>query len=523
MTSMDGGSVRRYSFLIAAVVTIAAGCHAVAEAESGDANPLAPRLAEIRSGIVEKVDSGELPSLAVAVYADGKMIWEEAIGWADKEKKIKATADSIYGLGSLSKSITATGLMVLVERGLVDLDAPINRYLGEQKLTVCVDTDDSITVRHLLTCSAGIPHGWYGYVLGDEPDFVAGDEYVRRFGLVAFPPRERFLYSNHAYGMAREIIARASGQSFEEFMRKEVFEPLGMMSSGLGIVTTDDEVAIGYYEDVPLPKGYVTGPVGGATLFSSASDLMRYALFNLGQPPADQKPIFGKETLKAMHSGRDDSLPGSWMALGWGVLDMGEGGTLLISNGEVTGANATVLLLPDREIAIVCLANEAFSPSISDATAFAIAEVLAPGFEKQMEQLQSKFEALYGGEYEVTDELLGSWQGEITSADGNVPLTLLFQADGDIHVRVGDGLRTLLDRTRLSTGLIAGSCVGSLPGPENFEPGQLAFYLAPGKDEITGYVQWRTQRTDAEGESWSMVLPGCVSMVRTGGDDSPPE
>jgi CubicO group peptidase (beta-lactamase class C family) len=523
MAYKGSGSAWKDSLVIAAVVALATGYHALAETEMGEAGPLDPRLAEIRSGIVEKVDSGELPSLAVAVYADGKMIWEEAIGWADKENKLKATTNSIYGLGSLSKSITATGLMVLVERGLVDLDAPINDYLGEQKLTVCVDTDDAITVRHLLTCSAGIPHGWYGYVLGDEPSFAAGDEYVRRFGLVAFPPRQRFLYSNHAYGMTREIIARVSGQSFEEFMRKEVFEPLGMRSSGLGIVTTDDDVALGYYGDVALPKSYVTGPVGGATLFSSVSDLMRYARFHLGKPPADQKAIFGKETLEAMHSGRDETLAGSWMALGWGAIDMGEHGRRLLSNGEVTGANATVLLLPDKAIAIVCLANKAFSPSISDATAFAIADVLVPGFEEQMEELRSEFEALYGGEYEVTDELLGPWQGQVKSADGTVPLTLLFQADGDIHVRVGDGLRTLLDRTRLSNGLIAGSCVGSLPAPENFDPGQLMFYLAPGKGEIAGYLQWRTEWIDGEGESWSMVLPGCVSLTKAGGDDSPSE
>jgi CubicO group peptidase (beta-lactamase class C family) len=460
------------------------------------------------------VEAGEVPSMAVSVYADGKVLWEEAIGWADRERQKAASLDSIYGLGSLSKSITATGLMVLVEQGRVDLDAPVDRYLGAQKLTPCAPTGEAVTVRQLLNCSGGIPHGWLGYELGDEPPFAEGEEYLRRFALVAFPPGQRFLYSNHAYGVAREIIAHASGRTYEDFMKKEVFLPLGMNSSGLGIVMADADLARGHLNGGVIPRGYVTGPVGGASLFSSASDIMRYARFHLGRPLPDQAPILSVESLAALHSDRDETLAGSFMALGWGDVSLGSQGRLLISNGEVRGANATVLLLPDRDIAIVALANEAHSPSVSDRVAFDIADSLSPGFMDALGTVMQEHEARSGGAYAVTDALLGEWRGEVRTADGSASLHLRFQADGGIEARVGDETWTLLDRTRLSSGLIVGSRDGALPGPQGVPPGRLTFHLAASDAEIRGYVTWATNRIDGAGEEWPLVLPGCVSLAR---------
>jgi CubicO group peptidase (beta-lactamase class C family) len=472
---------------------------------------------------VAKIEAGDLPSVAIAVYGEGDMIWEEAIGWANVEARVPATLDSVYGLGSLAKSITATAMMVLVEQGRVDLDAPADSYLGAQKLTVCAGGDREITVRDLLACTAGIPHGWYGYVLDDEPAFVRGDEYLRRFGLAVFSPGERFLYSNHSYGIAREIIARVSGTSYEEFLRAELFEPLGMRSSGVSIAATSDAVAAGYVEEAALAKGYVTGPIGGAALFSSAADLLRYARFHLGRPLPDQRAILGPASLAAMHRLSEGAPAGSFMALGWGVLELGEIGKVLISNGSVAGANATLLLLPARDIAIVCLANRAFAPSISDATAFTVADVLAPGFMQQIERAAAEHEQRSAGEYAVREELLGPWKGEITTSEGSLPLRLDFQRDGDIHVRVGDALPVLLDGAHLETGLIVGSSMGSLPATERTEGGNLTFHLASRQHRITGDVVWITNRIDRSGTAFPLVIPGCITLTRPESEDPDPD
>src|SRR5947208_15256239 len=88
----------------------------------------------IRVRLVEQV----IPSLAVAVARDGEIVWEEGFGWADRENRVPATEHTMYSLASISKPITATGLMVLKEQGKIELDQPINDYLGEAKLNARV-------------------------------------------------------------------------------------------------------------------------------------------------------------------------------------------------------------------------------------------------------------------------------------------------------------------------------------------------------------------------------------------------
>ena len=93
-----------------------------------------------RKKIREAVDDGKVPSIAVAVSRGSEIVWEEAFGYANREQNIAATPRTPYSLASISKPITATGLMILVERGQVGLDQPINRYLGKAKLRAGIGT-----------------------------------------------------------------------------------------------------------------------------------------------------------------------------------------------------------------------------------------------------------------------------------------------------------------------------------------------------------------------------------------------
>ena len=88
----------------------------------------------VRQRIAKALVDTNVPSIAVAVARDGKIIWEQGFGWADRENRVPASEHTLYSLASISKPITATGLMVLVEREKIDLDKPINDYLGEAKL-----------------------------------------------------------------------------------------------------------------------------------------------------------------------------------------------------------------------------------------------------------------------------------------------------------------------------------------------------------------------------------------------------
>ena len=117
----------------------------------------APDFSSVRDEIRRALVAWDQPSMAVAVARGGEVVWEEGFGWADRERRVPATEHTMYSLASISKPITATGLMILVERGFVDLDAPANDYLGPAKIDGRVWDATRATVRRVASHTAGLP------------------------------------------------------------------------------------------------------------------------------------------------------------------------------------------------------------------------------------------------------------------------------------------------------------------------------------------------------------------------------
>ena len=115
------------------------------------------RFGKVRDLIGSKIVELGTASLAVTVAQEGKILWEEGFGWANREKRVAANHHTIYSLASITKPITATGLMILKEQGKIDLDAPINSYLGEAKLKSWIGNADDATVRTIANHTSGLP------------------------------------------------------------------------------------------------------------------------------------------------------------------------------------------------------------------------------------------------------------------------------------------------------------------------------------------------------------------------------
>src|SRR5947209_16594754 len=107
----------------------------------------------IQRGMIERC----IPSLAIAVAQGNSVLWEEGFGWADRERRVAATPHTLYSLASISKPITATALMILKERGLLNLDHPINDYLGDSKLRAWVGNVEEATIRRVANHTSGLP------------------------------------------------------------------------------------------------------------------------------------------------------------------------------------------------------------------------------------------------------------------------------------------------------------------------------------------------------------------------------
>ena len=393
----------------------------------------ADRYEPVRTLIQEKMKKEGLPSLAVAVAQGGKIIWEEAWGLANIEKQIPATPQTMYSLASTTKPITATAMMILVERGLVDLDKPANFYLGEGKLTGY--NPEAATVRRLLTHTAGLPLHW-NLIFADEaykrPDM---DETIRRYGVLVSPPGEGFSYSNLGYGILERIIERVSQKSYADFMKSEVFGPLGMSRSAVLLeLGPDADVAQRYTQQGKLFPFFDFDHRGASAVYASAHDLVRFGMFHLRNSILDQKQILSPKLIAAMKLERDPKAPGSNYALGWSSYT-NSGVRFVSHSGGMFGVGARLTLLPEKNTACVVLTNASTGMQGTDLweIEWEILKAVVPGFpEKPALPAPPPAPAPFA----PPDSLIGVWQGKVRADGADIPAKLVVEKAGRVRLEL---------------------------------------------------------------------------------------
>ncbi len=424
----------------------------------------------IREWIPSQLVETGVPSLTVAVARDGEILWEEGFGWADRENRVPATPHTLYSLASISKPITATGLMVLKGRGQVDLDRPVNDYLGEAKLRARVGDAADATVRRVANHSSGLPLH-YHFFFEDEPyPLPPMDETVRRYGNLVTAPGERYQYSNLGYGVLGYVISRVSGRPYPDFMREEVFLPLGMTHASVGVGPGLEKYqAVRYGPDgLPLPFYDFDHPAASA-VFCSAHDLVRFGMFHLKAHLPDQKAILSDEAIDDMQrptAQKPAADPGGGLGygIGWGTAENDVGYRSVSHGGGMGGVSTLLILIPSEKLAVAVLSN-ASSP-LPGRTAQEVLSALLPAYAANRARAQAwqrqEGEKAQTPAFKPAPDLIGRWAGGAHTYKGEVPLTLWFQEDGDVHARLGDQMETLLNDARFEDGWLTGRMMGDI-------------------------------------------------------------
>lgn len=419
------------------------------------------RFEPVRQYIREQLVETGTPSVAIAVAERGRIVWQEGFGWADRERRKPATEHTVYSLASVSKPITATALMTLVEAGKVELDRSINDYLGSAKLNAKVGSADGATVRRVATHTAGLPMFYRFFDPAQRPSM---DEVIQRYGNIVTEPGDHVLYSNLGYGLLDQVVARASGRGFEEYVRSAVFVPLGMTHSSVNVGPGLAEyLAVRYDESgAPIPY-YEPDTIGAGGIWSSAHDLIRFALFHLGHPLPDQKRILSAATLDSMH--RTEVLqdspfmhmpPKVGMAICW-MTDERAGYRLVYHGGRMAGVGTYLMFVPEQDVALVLLGNSngfgAAGATIIDKTLQAV----LPRWQPYKRQPDSTAQPP-----QLPSELLGKWQGMLQTHEGSLPMTLEFLGGTDVHARLGEQLITLVNDISYEGGAVKGKMLGDV-------------------------------------------------------------
>jgi len=418
-------------------------------------SPQTGNLSKVRSKVVALVEKEEISSMAVAVAREGEILWEEAFGWADRGDEVKATPNTIYPIASLSKSLTATGIMVLVEQEKVSLDESVEKYIEPSPLTVYEGKASEVTVRRVLNMTGGVPHGYV--VWEDSHAAPTVREFINRYGIVVFPPGEMELYSNFSYAVLELIAENVSGRSFGDFMKTEVFYPLGMTLTSVGVPSSLELVATKYGSDMTAIAHNCFVPAAAGGIYSNIHDLIRFGMFHLKNRLPDQRRILRDETLTAMHMTKDANLQSAIMALGWGSVTLDNSTAWILSNGGIEGATSMLSLVPSENLAVVCLTNTTSKSRITDQIAIEITDALIPKFSKRVEALMERYESENAFKsYTSIPQLVGSWKGEIKTPETETPIKMVFQDNGEVHVRLDKQPEAILDNVSVRNGELKG-------------------------------------------------------------------
>jgi len=289
--------------------------------------------------------------VALGVIDHGES-WTWSGGVTSVENPLPVTDETIFQIGSISKTFVATAAMALVDRGQLDLDAPVVGYVPELRLS-SEELTRSVTMQHLLTHSSG----WVGDYFGDTGD---GDDALAAFVVkLAKAPQltplgSTYSYNNTAFNLAAHVVARVAGTTYEQAVKDLVLRPLGMRRT---FYTAQEaitrRVAIGHRDGVVQPWRRVRAYNGAGGVLSCVSDLLLYAAFHLG----DGSPIMSPESLALMQTtARPAGSLCDEVALSW-MVDHLAGQRVVHHGGTTNGYMADLRVVRGRDLAWVLLTN----------------------------------------------------------------------------------------------------------------------------------------------------------------------
>lgn len=309
-----------------------------------------------------------VPGVAVAIVVDNEVVLAKGYGYRDLEKKIPMTADTILAIGSSSKAFTTFAMGTLVDRGLMEWDVPLRRYIPWFALNDAWSSE-RITPRDLVTHRSGLPRHdlvWYNNYSASR------EEFVRRLAFLqpTADLREKFQYNNLMFLTAGYLVETLTGKIWEDSIRQLVFEPLGMSRSNFSVADSQKDADFafpygeknGVLERIPFRDITNIGPAG--SINSSVNDMSRWLLVHLNSGKLEGKPIIQPQTLEDMHlahmpTGQTPTLaelsPASY-GMGW-FVDSYRGHGRVHHGGNIDGFSAMISMFPGDGIGFVVLSN----------------------------------------------------------------------------------------------------------------------------------------------------------------------
>jgi CubicO group peptidase (beta-lactamase class C family) len=321
--------------------------------------------------LVEAMNEYTLPGLAVGIVRNGELVYHKGLGYSDIEERKPVEAETVFRIGSISKTFTALGVMQLYEQGGLQLDDPVNNYLKTYKILHRDPNAPPVTIRHLLTHTSGIgelrdvfdlvkPVEGLG-VKPDAPEVPLG-EYYNGILHPEIYPGEKITYANHAFATLGQLVEDVSGEPFGEYMVHHVFEPLGMHTTDYFLT---DRVKAGLADAYQFKKGsfepvkYLRIEVPGAgSIFSTLNDMAKYVAALMNKGANQYGRVVGPETFDLMVTPQLHTDPRLGVDFGlYFVLTHYGDHRIIWHNGGWPGFISAMYVAPDDQLGVLVFTN----------------------------------------------------------------------------------------------------------------------------------------------------------------------
>ena len=312
----------------------------------------AAEISRARDTILAAMRNSETPGASVTVSIDGRVVWSEGFGLANVELGVPATPRTKFRIGSVSKALTAGGLALLVQEGNIDLNASVQTYVPSFPRKRY-----PITTRQVAGHLAGIRH-YRGEEFLSQKRYTTVEEGLSIFrdDTLLFEPGSRFSYSSYGFNLVSAAMEGASGQPYLIFMKRRIFDPLGMDGT---VPEYPDSIILGRSAFYSAGMVHTNAPMvdnsykwAGGGFLSTTEDLIRYA------DAAIRGGLFttvGRELMFTSQKNIEGKDVG--YSIGWFIRR--ENGLVVVSHGGGSvGGTAMLTLIPEKNIAIAILCND---------------------------------------------------------------------------------------------------------------------------------------------------------------------
>lgn len=352
----------RFHSKIAAIALIASltGFSAtVAFAQSANSNQQAQtqndelnqKLAAVDQMVIERMQMLNMPGYCLAIIKNGKVVFQKPYGYADVSQTRPVTNQTVFGLASLTKTFTALTLLSLVDKGLVNLDDPLSKYVRDLSPQY-----QNLTIRQLASMTAGVPK-----VVPQEVEWRNQIPILDKMPL-QFEPGSQYLYSNFSYRLLGTVITNVTKRDYLEVVRETILNPLQMNNTATTVIMSKYGIVATAYGDNngkgPLRQIEYKNPevsFSAGMLASTSDDLVRYVFGLMSRkiisPQAYQTMWYTRPPLTT-------GAPSPW-AFGWsaGKKEKMGGQYVVAMNGGTPGVASSIIIFPESNSAIISLSN----------------------------------------------------------------------------------------------------------------------------------------------------------------------